>query len=154
MEYLIVYTSKTGTTKKCAEILKEKLENSTLINLEEKNPNLEKYSTIIIGTPIRMGKIDSKIKKFIKNNEKILLTKKVGYFVCCYFENEYDNYFKANFKEELLKHSIIYSSFGGLIDLNKLKGFSKIIANMVVKTNKKNTKINEENINKFLEKIK
>ena len=72
MKYLIVYTSKTGTTKKCAEILKVKLENSTLINLEENTPDLEKYSTIIIGTPIRMGKIDSKIKQFIKDLLKLM----------------------------------------------------------------------------------
>ena len=55
-----------------------------------------------------------------------------------------------------MKYLIVYTSKTGT---NKkcaeiLKGFSKIIANIVVKTSKKNTKINEENINKFLEKIK
>lgn len=29
MKYLIVYTSETGATKKCATILKERLRNST-----------------------------------------------------------------------------------------------------------------------------
>lgn len=153
MKYLIVYTSETGTTKKCATMLKEKLRNSTSVDLNDKMPSLENYDLVIIGTPIRMGQINKKIKKFLKDNEKILLTKKTAYFICCAFEKDKEAYFTANFNPNLLKHALIYDCFGGELDLNNLHGFSKLIAKLATKNNKKPIKLNTENITKFIEKI-
>jgi menaquinone-dependent protoporphyrinogen oxidase len=61
---LIIYASKTGTTEKCAKDIEKQLENSTAVNISTKNEDIIKYDLIIIGTPIRMGIIDKKIKKF------------------------------------------------------------------------------------------
>lgn len=69
MKKLIVYSSKTGTTEKCAGILGQNLIDATIINLATiQNEDINKYDLIIIGSPIRMGMIDKKVKEFLSKN--------------------------------------------------------------------------------------
>ena len=54
MKKLIVYSSKTGTTEKCAGILGQNLIDATIINLATiQNEDINKYDLIIIGSPIK-----------------------------------------------------------------------------------------------------
>ena len=63
MRILIVYASKTGTTERCAGILGQNLKDVTIINLiAAQNEDIDKYDLIIIGSPIRMGMIDKRVK--------------------------------------------------------------------------------------------
>jgi len=100
---LIVYYSRTGTTKKLAEKLKKQLKadideikdlrnrtgalgymvggkDSTMKNLTEikftKNP--EKYSLVILGTPIWAWNITPAIRTYIKENKTKI--KKLAFF--------------------------------------------------------------------------
>ena len=83
MKTIIIYSTKTGTTKKCANILAQNLKNATTANINTiQNEDIQKYDLIIIGTPIRIGLIDKKIKNFILKNQKILKTKKTAYYIC------------------------------------------------------------------------
>lgn len=156
METLIVYASKTGTTERCVGILGQNLKNVTIINLATmQNEDIDKYDLIIIGSPIRMGMIDKRVKKFILTNLNVLKNKKVCYFICCGFKENYKKYYEQNFPKELLNNAVIYDTFGGEMILEKQKGFDKFIVKMASKNiNKDNEiKIINENINKFIEKI-
>lgn len=157
MKTLIVYASKTGTTERCAGILGKNLKDVTIINLTAtQNKDINKYDLIIIGSPIRMGIIDKKVKDFISKNSKSLKNKKVAYFICCGFSENWKQYYEQNFPKELLDNAITYDSFGGEMNLEKQKGFDKFIVKMVSKNIDKNKeiKIIDENINKFIEKVK
>ena len=157
MKTLIVYASKTGTTERCAGILGKNLKDVTIINLTAtQNEDINKYDLIIIGSPIRMGIIDKKVKDFISKNSKSLKNKKVAYFICCGFSENWKQYYEQNFPKELLDNAITYDSFGGEMNLEKQKGFDKFIVKMVSKNINKNKeiKIIDENINKFIEKVK
>lgn len=157
MKTLIVYASKTGTTERCAGILGKNLKDVTIINLTAtQNEDINKYDLIIIGSPIRMGIIDKKVKDFISKNSKSLKNKKVAYFICCGFSENWKQYYEQNFPKELLDNAITYDSFGGEMNLEKQKGFDKFIVKMVSKNIDKNKeiKIIDENINKFIEKVK
>ena len=145
MKTLIVYASKTGTTEKCAGIIGQNLKDATIINLSARqNEDINKYDKIIIGTPIR-----------IKNVE-ILKSKKVAYFICCGFAENYKQYFEQNIPKELLEKAIIYDTFGGEMILEKQKGFDKFIVKMVSKNiaQDREIKILTENIDRFIEKVK
>ena len=65
MKTLIIYASKTGTTEKCAKEINRQLKDSKIVNILNQNEDINKYDLIVIGTPIRMGMIDKKIKKFL-----------------------------------------------------------------------------------------
>lgn len=155
MKTLIIYTSKTGTTKKCANLLKEKLNDVDIANIKSLNNDLNSYDLIIIGTPIRIGLIDKNIKKFLINNLDILKTKKTAYFICCGFKENYLKYFEQNFPQELLDSALIYDTFGGELNLEKQKGFDKFIVKMVSKNNphKEDIKILTKNIDNFVKKL-
>ena len=112
------------------------------------NEDIDKYDLIIIGSPIRMGMIDKRVKDFISKN--------VAYFICCGFNENWKQYYEQNFPKELLDKAITYDSFGGEMNLEKQKGFDKFIVKMVSKNIDKNKeiKIINENINQFIEKVK
>ena len=157
MRTLIVYASKTGTTERCAGILGQNLKDVTKINLTAtQNEDINKYDLIIIGSPIRMGMIDKRVKDFISKNFNLLKNKKVAYFICCGFNENWKQYYEQNFPKELLDEAITYDSFGGEMNLEKQKGFDKFIVKMVSKNmpQDKEVKILNENINRFIEKMR
>lgn len=155
MKTLIIYDSKTETTKKCANLLKEKLNDVDISNIKSLNIDINNYDLIIIGSPIRMGLIDKNIKKFLINNLDILKSKKAAYFICCSFKENYLKYFEQNFPQELLDRALIYDTFGGELDLEKQKGFDKFIVKMVSKNNpqKEEIKILTKNIANFVNRL-
>lgn len=70
MKNLIIYASKTGTTKKCAALLAANLgaENCTLWNINEgEPPALSDFDCAAIGSYLRMGVIDKKSPLLSKN---------------------------------------------------------------------------------------
>ncbi|MCX6795968.1 MAG: NAD(P)H-dependent oxidoreductase [Candidatus Falkowbacteria bacterium] len=111
MKTLIVYYSRTGTTKKVAEALKARFANLTICDIEEiisiKNrqgligyllsgyeamrevpaqikpltKNPADYDLIIIGTPVWGYNISSPIRAFLNKNKDQL--KKVAFFATC-----------------------------------------------------------------------
>ncbi|MCQ4636005.1 flavodoxin [Anaerovorax odorimutans] len=158
MNVLIAYASKTGTTAKCAKILKALVDDATLCDLTKEKPDLSQYNCVIVGGSIRMGLIHKSSRNFIAKNKETLMRKKCAFFICNCFVNQADAYLKKNIPEELLKKAIATGSFGGEISLEDQKGFDKLIMKMVAKKGKRseNTKLHtsSEAINKFAEKIK
>lgn len=154
MKAIIVYGGKSGTTEKCAKILSEKIGNAPTINLHEKNTNVSDYDLVIIGSNIRAGMMDGKVRKFIIKNREVLDNKKLAFYICCGFAKNKDQYFTNNFPKELLDKSIVYDTFGGEMDISKQKGFDKFVIKAVSKSNNVEVKILEENIEEFVEKIK
>jgi len=155
MHVLIAYAGKTGTTEKCAGMLGQRLKNVTIINLTGQDADISKYDLIIIGSSVRIGMLHSKAKKFINKNKDILKTKNTAYYICCGFSDEYRTYFEKNISKELLDSAIIYDTFGGEMNISKQKGFDKFVVNMISKTEqgKKEVRILNENIDKFVEKV-
>ncbi len=156
LKTLILYASKTGTTEKCAQKIKSEIPESKLINIYEGTINVEEYDIVIIGSPIRMGMIDKKIKKFLKQHEKDLAKKKVAYFICCGFPECMKKYYQENLSSVLLENAIIYTTFGGQMNIEEQKGLDKMIVKMVTKRIKgrKEVKVLDENIEKLLQKVK
>ena len=73
MKTLIIYATKTGITEECAKTINKKIEDSTLINIQKEKVDIKEYDFIIVGSPIRMGMIDKKIKSFLQKNRQYLL---------------------------------------------------------------------------------
>lgn len=152
MRTLIIYASKTGTTEKCAKEINRNLKDSKMVNILNQDEDINKYDLIIVGTPIRIGMIDKRIKKFLISNIQTLKSKKVAYFICCGFNENWKSYYEQNIPKDLLDSAITYDTFGGEIDIQKQKGFDKLITNIVSKNIDKNKeiKILSENIDKFI----
>lgn len=105
----IVFMSKHGTTQKIANMLKAQLggDSVTLINLNTNpKPDLRACSRILVGGSIHMGKIQSRVSKFCKKNEALLLSKQLGLFLCCMEQGEKAHaQFNGAFSESLRAHA-------------------------------------------------
>lgn len=157
MNVLIAYAGKTGTTEKCAKILKVLVDNATLCDLTKEKPDINDYGCIIVGGSIRMGSLHKEAKKFIEKNKDGLKKKKCAFFICNCFTNNSQEYFTKNIPADLLPKALAMSSFGGEIHMDKYKGIDKVIMKVI------DDKVNDseevqlytssEAIQKFAEKI-
>lgn len=157
MKTAICYATNTGTTKECAELLKKQLSDAVLCNIESEKITLSNYDCIVIGGCIRMGKLHKAASKFIADNKTILMEKKCAFYICNGFPEQTEAFLVQNIDKELLSHSVCAATFGGKMDLDKLKGIEKFIAKAVGNTMKndfaKIPQILPDNIKQFAETL-
>lgn len=165
MKALIIYGTKKGTTETCVNKLKTYMKCDTdIINIDDnKEVSLEKYDTVIIGSPVYAGMFIKGIKEFIENNKFELKKKKLGLFMCCMSNDEIvEKQFKENIPEEILEIAKIKGNFGGEFKFSKMNFFEKTIIKMIAKKDKTLgvidgksdiSKINENNIKSFAKSL-
>ena len=63
--------------------------------------------------------------------------------------------YPQNIPKELLEQAIIYTTFGGELNLEKQRGFDKFVMKMITKhfDNNMQIKIIEDNIEEFIKKV-
>lgn len=151
MNTLVVYASKKGSTEKAAKMLFEKLEGEkSIVNIKENSsPTLENYETVILGGSIYAGSIQKEIKNFVNDNLNLLLTKKIGLFLCCGMEENYKKQLKQSFPEELLDHSITDQYFGFEYNKEKMNLIEKKLIKLVTKSQTNLSNILKDNIDKL-----
>lgn len=118
LKSIILYESKAGFTKKCADyILKHNEADISLISIFK--GDLNKYETVVLMTPVYMGKVTKKFKEFITLKRELLLTKRIiMVFVGMNYE-AFDSMISQNIDKDLKEHAeIIYG--GGAYYLEKL----------------------------------
>lgn len=124
MKTLIVYATKYGSTKKCAELVKTFLDGDTRIaQIKNDAIALSEYNSVIVGGPVYMGKMHSDISAFCKRYKNQLLSKRLALFACCYTPSEDAQYLKKLFPKELLGHSLCTTTVGGIMDYKKMNFF-------------------------------
>ena len=84
MNYAIVYSSRTGNTKKLAEVIHEKLDQEDCVYfgpLKDVNYQTIKAERIYIGFWTNQGRCDEALEKFIKNlrNNEVFLFGTAGF---------------------------------------------------------------------------
>ena len=134
MKVLIVYASHGGVSKKCAEILRDNLESSFEVSLFDARtdtlPSPSDFDVAVVGGSIRMGALDKKLKKYIKENAQVLSDMPSAAFLCLGFINNFEEYRDIQFPKELVC-SLGIHCFGGELKPDKLKGLDKLIVKAV-----------------------
>lgn len=82
---LVAYDSGYGATAAAARFIAEALaEQGSEVDLAPTGmQDLTNYGTIILGSPIRLGRCTSVIKRFLKNNGAALASKQTAFFFTC-----------------------------------------------------------------------
>lgn len=154
MKIGIFYASKTGTTKKCAQMIHDKFPNSDLIELDGKEKYLDDYDYIIVGSPVIAGNLHKQVRKFLKLYKEKLVGK-IGYFLCHGFKINAHDIIKRSVDSKLAINIKLISGFGGEIHIDKLKGIDKFIVKMISKSkNYVEPKLDLEAINIYIESLK
>ena len=128
MKILIGYYTKSGTTAKCAELLKKQFHNHTteLVDLATAQPHLEDYDTVLLGAPIRMGRMDKRFRAYLKANERALGEVRLGIFACCGATELAGEVMERSVPKSLAAHAIAQDSFGGELNVKAQKGLKNI----------------------------
>lgn len=156
MSTLIVYASKYGFTEKCAHLLADQLTDQIefLYLNHGSAKNLKNYDTIVIGSPIYMGKIRKEAAVFCNEHLEILKNKRLGLFICgMQEENAILDDLWNSFPTELIKKAAISAHFGGEYNFEKLKGLDRFIVKKIAKTSSSVSNIKEGTITEFAKKL-
>ncbi len=113
MKTLILYATKSGATRECAEILANKIPNCSIFDLSKNIPNIEEVDNLIIGSGVRMGHVYNPVKKFIANNIEEILDKNIAIYLCNAYPDTFLKTLGSDFAKILINKSICVESFGG-----------------------------------------
>lgn len=156
MKTLIAYASKHGCTERCARLLEEHLDGETeLVNLKEKTDvDFSDYDTVILGSPVYIGKILKEVDTFAKTNLNELEQKTVGLFICgMQEEHTLRNELEVNYPPELQEKAVVRECFGGAFDFSDLNFAEKMITKKVAKVTEDVSAIREDVIQSFAETL-
>lgn len=159
MKTAIVYYSRYGFSKECANDLSTKLKNHVdIFNISDNKPDsIDEYDTVILGSSIYFGKIDKKLIEFCTNNARELTNKRIAFFACCATPSEYKTTLLACLPKDFVDSIAITECFGGELRKDKMRFKDKMIAKTVekvlAKENKEPVQPKYENISTFAEKI-
>lgn len=133
MRIAIIYATKNGTTRECAELLKEELKMSTvdLFEIGESAVDYSEYDLLIVGFSIRWGKAVKKARAFMKTYATLLQEKQVAYFICCGFVDCFEEYAEKAIPAELREHAIDIACLGGSLDPKRVKGLDRVVIKAV-----------------------
>ncbi|WP_277408385.1 flavodoxin domain-containing protein [Lacrimispora xylanisolvens] len=151
MSTLIVYATKYGFTKTCAEILAKKLEeNVDIYDLNSNLPDLKKYDKVIIGGSIYAGKIRKPVMRFCTDNLNTLKEKKLGLFICGMAkEEDAQKQLESSFPQDLLAVCAAKGFFGGECNYEKMNFLEKFIMKKITGSKQSQSKVAEDNITRF-----
>ena len=129
MNILIIYSSHGGVTKRCVDILKGHLEEHNTVELinarEEEMPSPENYDVVVVGSSIRLGSMERKIKKYVRAHKEKLLDMPFAVFFCCGRTKRFAEYVETQLPRRVVP-SLGYHLFGGELKPERVKGFDKI----------------------------
>lgn len=113
MSTLILYSTKSGASQECAELLANKITDCVVCDIKNSTLEIESFDTIIIGSGVRMGKLYKPVISFIRENTTLLLSKQFAIYLCNAYPNTFQKAIEKNIPQELIKHSVCIKSFGG-----------------------------------------
>ncbi len=123
MKVLITYRSRYGATAACARRLAAEISGETELR-DLRAPghfSLADFDVVLIGGSIYGGKIQREIPSFCDRQRKLLLARKVGLFICCFYSGERAMAeLQEAFPPWLSAHSFCREILGGELALNRL----------------------------------
>ena len=156
MKYVIIYRSQHGTSEKVANYIYKKIgpNSCNIVDLKENNnPDISSYEAVILGGSVHIGKLNSDMKKFIQKNSKLLLSKRLGLFLCGMEIDKADFHFSNAWPEELRKHASVRLHAGGEFLFEKMNFFEKLAVKKIAGIKSNRSEINYIKIDRFAEEI-
>ncbi len=158
MRTAIVFTTKHGATRRVAEEMKALRPDIKfdLINLrEEKNPDLDHYSTVIIGMPVYQGLPSLDVEHFCMDYVSLLRSKKLGLFVCGVLPAGEDRNREMDlaYSIPLVSHAAAYEFINSSYDVGKLNFIERFMLARRAGRNTPNRESCSKDIQNFMKRM-
>lgn len=146
MKILIGYYTKTGTTAKCAGLLREQFHNHevTVADLSADAADLGAFDVILLGASVRMGRIDKRLRAYLKANADALAGKRTGYFICCGVPEQAGDVFAHDIPRGLLDAAVTTGAFGGELEISAQKNLFGKLTVFMMRRSIKNGELDED----------
>lgn len=125
MSTLILYDTKKGFTKGCAQRINSQVPDSDIFEIDSEKFELKDYDTVLIGAPIYTGKIEKTVIKFIEQKKPKLMDKKLGFFCAGMNKEEFLSAIQKSLPAEIFYRAQTVHC-GGEIDFPKLSLLQKV----------------------------
>lgn len=136
MRTAIVYGSKTGTTKHCAEMIHSHLPQGSAKIFDVRSVDkaaLVPFAAVVIGTPIYMSRLNKGIAKLLTEQQEVLLGKELHFFICGLAQGDDGiELFRKQVTPELLSHARQVAQLGGEVHPERLNFFYRFIIKKVM----------------------
>lgn len=158
MKTLLIYATRNGSTEKAAKRIAEKIGDCTVKNIAKDTFDLSGYTRVIIGSNIRMGTVDRRIRRLLLSQIGTLIEKDFGIFFCCGFPENEQAYLQNNVPPQLLRKAKATAAVGGELDMQHLKGTDRLVGKMVRKADHeqgilRTFALKDDKINTFVEEF-
>ena len=156
MKVLIAYRSRYGATESCARSLAKKISADTALHDLRKRgrPSPAGFDVILIGGSIYAGKIQREIGSFCEQERDHLLSKKVGLFICCFYDGERAMAeMETAFPAWLSAHAFAREILGGELSLGKLSRLDKLLARSVIHLDRDISTVRGEAIDRLAQAV-
>ncbi|MGP1930528.1 MAG: menaquinone-dependent protoporphyrinogen IX dehydrogenase [Arsenophonus sp. ET-YP4-MAG3] len=155
MNYLLLYSSENGQTKKItlkiAEYLCKEGKKCDVINLNmKKNLNLSIYKKVLVGASVRYGHFNSKVLNFAQNYTKELNTMPSVFFAVNLTarkkgkDTPETNVYISKFLAKTMWRPTIINVFAGALFYKNYNWFDRIMIQFIMKITSGETNINKE----------
>jgi menaquinone-dependent protoporphyrinogen oxidase len=153
MKTLIVYGTNFGTAEIVAKSIRDKISDQVeIVNIKKSpNPNLSEFDKIVIGSGVKIGMIKKEIKAWMNKNCDDIINKKVFLFLCASStkDGDIEKIWSTNYPEKILSSAIAKNVVGGVLDMNKMGFFDKLIIKKVTGQNESSSNLKEDEILKL-----
>jgi menaquinone-dependent protoporphyrinogen oxidase len=128
---LVAYATRAGSTTGIAQVIAKTLCVKGLpadVALVKEYPNVDGYSAVIVGSPVRAGFLMREAKAFVRKNRAALADKTVAYFSVSLTMKDDTPKNRAAAERYLkplvrIKKPAMTGVFAGAMDMAKLEGF-------------------------------
>ena len=133
MKIAVIYYTKNGVTRECAEKLRDLMvprHEVTLFDVRTESPSPDGFDVIVLGSCVRMGRFGKELRTCLERNKAAISQKPSAFFICSGFPNNFEEYASTLLPKDI-RFSLGIHNFGGELKADKLRGFDKFIVKMV-----------------------
>lgn len=114
---VILYESANGFTRACVERLQKEMNYTECVvcDLEKECPQLRAGDVLVVGSPVRRGRLMKKAAAFLKTIESESAYP-IGVFLCCGFADRFEEYRDRLIPEAIRACAFSVLNFGGTLN--------------------------------------
>jgi menaquinone-dependent protoporphyrinogen oxidase len=148
MKTLILYGSRKGCTRKCANLVRERLGDAEALDAAQAGGvDLSAYDAVVLGSSIWSGKIHPKVRGFVATRLEELLGKRIGLFICS--GDEKTDHIRINYPERLVERAEAKAHFGGELHIEDFGPIMRFILAKKAGVTESYNRIKPEAISRF-----
>ncbi|WP_114164917.1 flavodoxin domain-containing protein [Exiguobacterium sp. TNDT2] len=155
MNTLIAYSTRYGTSEKVAHLLAERLPGDVHIQniVEQPDVEWETVDHVIVGSSIRMGKIQDEMTAWLHMNETQLLKRPLGLYLCAGTPTaaERQRELEDAYREVLRAHAYFVEVVGNGYDFERMGFLDKAIVRMMAKQTVSSLNLDEAMLDELVE---